>query len=162
MSHFLESSSLNLLSVYTKFIGGFIRIFSKGSKNFHKIVTKFSQILLIYIFQNIPVQSVSSSTSYFFLFMVSIGKDCKILKIALSRVYSNQSNFVTLLTVTPFSLHRASSKGRYRLSNVFCGTAAVAATNMMSESRKKCFWHKLPPRLGRTSILRQGMPLCSS
>ncbi len=27
---------------------------------------------------------------------------------------------------------------------------------------KKCLWHKLPPRLGRTSILRQGMPLCSS
>ncbi len=27
---------------------------------------------------------------------------------------------------------------------------------------KKCLWHKLPLRLGRTSILRQGMPLCSS
>ncbi len=30
------------------------------------------------------------------------------------------------------------------------------------EFDKKCLWHKLPPRLGRTSILQQGMPLCSS
>ncbi len=28
-------------------------------------------------------------------------------------------------------------KGRYRLSNVFCGTAAAAATNMMFESLQK-------------------------
>ncbi len=27
---------------------------------------------------------------------------------------------------------------------------------------KKCLWHKLLPRLGRTSILRQGMSLCLS
>ncbi len=30
------------------------------------------------------------------------------------------------------------------------------------EFEKKCLWHKLPPRLGRTSILWQGMHLCSS
>ncbi len=42
-------------------------------------------------------------------------------------------------------------KGRYRLSNVFCGTAAAAATNMMFESLRRnacgtkcrCGWAKL-------------------
>ncbi len=34
----------------------------------------------------------------------------EILKIAPSRVYPNQSNFITLITVAPFSLHQASSK----------------------------------------------------
>ncbi len=34
--------------------------------------------------------------------------------------------------------------------------------NDVREFEKKCLWHKLPLWLGQTSILQQGMPLCSS
>ncbi len=55
------------------------------------------------------------------------------------------------------------SKGRYRLWNVFWRHSHCSShEHDVRKFANKCLWYKLPPQLGRTSILGQGMSLCSS
>ncbi len=64
----------------------------------------------------------------------------RIESISIASSYTLYMYFMSLTTTNRIKtvrlLHRQ-YKGRYRLSNVFCDTAAAAATNMMFESLRK-------------------------
>ncbi len=85
-------------------------------------------------------------------------------------LYSNFWHLVTLLQTALVTCHSYVMVLRYSVTlrpvhtieRVLWYSRHDSHEHDVREFEKKCLCHKLPPRLGRTSILRQGMLLCSS